>query len=54
VRFALKFADEDDEGIVRVRRTSALPRRMSEISLKTTIRPLPQGSAFFIFSNTNR
>ncbi|GLH14148.1 Voltage-dependent calcium channel type A subunit alpha-1 [Gryllus bimaculatus] len=33
---------------------TARPRRMSELSIKTTIRPLPQGSAFFIFSHTNR
>jgi hypothetical protein len=51
VRFALKFTDE---GYEAKRKMSARPHRMSEITLKTTIHPIPQGSAFFIFSNTNR
>nr|CAD7401311.1 unnamed protein product [Timema poppensis] len=33
---------------------SARPRRLSEISIKNTIQPVPEGSSFFIFSNTNR
>ncbi|XP_049844102.1 muscle calcium channel subunit alpha-1-like isoform X6 [Schistocerca gregaria] len=41
----------DGDGMPTV---SARPRRMSEISIKTTIRPLPTGSAFFILSHTNR
>jgi hypothetical protein len=54
VQFALKFADEDDEDNEIECRTSARPHRISDISLKPTIRPVPEGSAFFIFSNTNR
>lgn len=47
-----KFSDEENgDGMPNI---SARPRRMSEISIKTTIRPLPVGSAFFIFSHTNR
>ncbi|XP_070150873.1 ca[2+]-channel protein alpha[[1]] subunit D isoform X7 [Polyergus mexicanus] len=33
---------------------SARPRRMSEYSVATKKEPIPVGSAFFIFSNTNR
>ncbi|KAM0735591.1 Voltage-dependent calcium channel type D subunit alpha-1 [Formica fusca] len=33
---------------------SARPRRMSEYSVATKKEPIPAGSAFFIFSNTNR
>uniref|UniRef100_A0A8C5R4W6 Voltage-dependent L-type calcium channel subunit alpha n=1 Tax=Leptobrachium leishanense TaxID=445787 RepID=A0A8C5R4W6_9ANUR len=29
------------------------PRRMSELNMKEKITPIPEGSAFFIFSNTN-
>ncbi|XP_066996688.2 muscle calcium channel subunit alpha-1 isoform X2 [Anabrus simplex] len=43
---------DDEEGGLEIT-PSARPRRMSEISIKTTVRPLPPGSAFFIFSNTN-
>ncbi|XP_069693173.1 muscle calcium channel subunit alpha-1 isoform X6 [Periplaneta americana] len=46
--------DEEEEEHEREPKSSARPRRMSEISLKTTVHPLPEGSAFFIFSNTNR
>jgi len=33
---------------------TARPRRLSELSIKTTVHPLPVGSAFFLFSHTNR
>ncbi|XP_018798964.1 PREDICTED: voltage-dependent calcium channel type D subunit alpha-1 isoform X7 [Bactrocera latifrons] len=35
-------------------RATARPRRLSEISIKKTKKPMPRGSSFFIFSNTNR
>lgn len=34
--------------------TTARPRRLSEITIKKTKKPIPRGSAFFIFSHTNR
>ncbi|XP_070132943.1 voltage-dependent calcium channel type D subunit alpha-1 isoform X5 [Drosophila bipectinata] len=33
---------------------TARPRRLSEVSMKKTKKPIPRGSAFFIFSYTNR
>ncbi|XP_071054916.1 muscle calcium channel subunit alpha-1 [Onthophagus taurus] len=33
---------------------SARPRRLSEVNIVTKVRPIPEGSAFFIFSNKNR
>ncbi|KAH7974411.1 hypothetical protein HPB49_015094 [Dermacentor silvarum] len=33
---------------------SARPRRMSELNIKTKIRPIPKASSFFIFSHDNR
>lgn len=33
---------------------SARPRRMSEISIKKTKKPIPRGNAFFLLSHTNR
>ncbi|XP_076224247.1 ca[2+]-channel protein alpha[[1]] subunit D isoform X7 [Nomia melanderi] len=33
---------------------SARPRRMSEFNMATKMQPIPPGSAFFIFSQTNR
>lgn len=48
--------DEDDdleEGDVKEKIT-ARPRRMSELSVKKGKKPIPKGSAFFIFSHTNR
>uniref|UniRef100_A0A1B6BZP2 Voltage-dependent L-type calcium channel subunit alpha n=1 Tax=Clastoptera arizonana TaxID=38151 RepID=A0A1B6BZP2_9HEMI len=44
----------DNPHIEVKKRTSALPRRMSETSQKTKVRPLPEASSFFIFSSTNR
>ncbi|XP_063698598.1 muscle calcium channel subunit alpha-1 [Culicoides brevitarsis] len=32
---------------------SARPRRMSEISIKNTKKPIPKGTSFFLFSQTN-
>ena len=42
----------DDEGTVST--VGARPRRMSELNLKEKTKPIPEGSALFIFSNTNR
>jgi voltage-dependent calcium channel L type alpha-1D len=50
-------AEEEEEGDgdgKKPRKSLARPRRLSELSTKTTIHPLPEGSAFFLFSNTNR
>lgn len=33
---------------------SARPRRMSEISIKNTTKPIPKGTSFFLFSQTSR
>jgi hypothetical protein len=44
----------DDGGGQKPRKSLARPRRLSELSTKTTIHPLPLGSAFFLFSHTNR
>ncbi|XP_059469831.1 muscle calcium channel subunit alpha-1 isoform X4 [Neocloeon triangulifer] len=45
---------EEERGGDGPRKSSARPRRLSELSIKTTVHPLPEGSAFFIFSHTNR
>ncbi|XP_063220472.1 muscle calcium channel subunit alpha-1 isoform X4 [Bacillus rossius redtenbacheri] len=50
----LENQDEFHEDDVEMDLKSARPRRLSEVSIKKTIQPLPEGSAFFIFSNTNR
>nr|XP_033781763.1 voltage-dependent L-type calcium channel subunit alpha-1D [Geotrypetes seraphini] len=42
--------DDDDEPEPPV---GPRPRRISELKLKEKITPIPEGSAFFIFSNTN-
>lgn len=34
--------------------TTARPRRLSEISIKTSSKPLPRESALYIFKSTNR
>lgn len=44
-------ADEDEDEKEPV---GARPRRMSEISTKNSTKPIPKGSAFFIFSHTNK
>nr|XP_037270737.1 LOW QUALITY PROTEIN: muscle calcium channel subunit alpha-1-like [Rhipicephalus microplus] len=41
--------ESDDESV-----KSARPRRMSELHMKTKIRPIPKASSFFIFSHDNR
>ncbi|KAF4532564.1 hypothetical protein B566_EDAN008488, partial [Ephemera danica] len=46
--------DESSEEMEGDRKESARPRRLSELSIKQTIHPLPVGSSFFIFSHTNR
>ncbi|XP_023163091.2 voltage-dependent calcium channel type D subunit alpha-1 isoform X7 [Drosophila hydei] len=43
---------EDEEEVSA--RVTARPRRLSEVSMKTTKKPMPRDSAFFIFSYTNR
>ncbi|XP_030426072.1 voltage-dependent L-type calcium channel subunit alpha-1D isoform X4 [Gopherus evgoodei] len=42
--------DEEDEPEVPV---GPRPRRISELNMKEKITPIPEGSAFFIFSSTN-
>ena len=42
----------DDEGTVST--VGARPRRMSELNIKEKTKPIPEPSALFIFSNTNR
>lgn len=39
----------DDNGVATAR-----PRRMSEVNTATKIQPIPEGSSFFLFSQTNR
>ncbi|XP_036335354.1 muscle calcium channel subunit alpha-1 isoform X1 [Rhagoletis pomonella] len=47
--------EEQDESRSEVTpRATARPRRLSEISIKKTKKPMPRGSSFFILSNTNR
>ncbi|XP_024084384.1 muscle calcium channel subunit alpha-1 isoform X2 [Cimex lectularius] len=46
--------DEENDQHGRKQRPSAVPRRMSESSDKVQTKPLPQASAFFIFSKDNR
>ncbi|XP_030377282.1 voltage-dependent calcium channel type D subunit alpha-1 isoform X2 [Scaptodrosophila lebanonensis] len=41
--------DVDEEGIITAR-----PRRMSEVNTATKILPIPPGTSFFLFSQTNR
>lgn len=45
-------AEEEEEYEESV--ASARPRRMSELNIKTKIRPIPKASSFFIFSHDNR
>uniref|UniRef100_A0A8C3IF42 Voltage-dependent L-type calcium channel subunit alpha n=1 Tax=Chrysemys picta bellii TaxID=8478 RepID=A0A8C3IF42_CHRPI len=45
-----KNEDEEDEPEVPV---GPRPRRISELNMKEKITPIPEGSAFFIFSSTN-
>ncbi|GLV39288.1 Ca[2+]-channel protein alpha[[1]] subunit D [Carabus blaptoides fortunei] len=47
-----QMENQDEE--VEVNMNTARPRRLSEISIKKSIRSIPVGSAFFIFSHTNR
>lgn len=52
-----KHSDEDeeeDEAEEKMEPVSARPRRMSEVSVKKNKKPIPKGSAFFIFSHTNK
>ncbi|CAH1153243.1 unnamed protein product [Phaedon cochleariae] len=44
----------DDDEMEVVARDSARPRRLSEVTIVKKIRPIPKGSAFFIFSYKNR
>jgi voltage-dependent calcium channel L type alpha-1D len=46
--------DEEDYEDEKAEPVSARPRRMSEVSVKKGKKPIPKGSAFFIFSNTNK
>lgn len=42
--------DYDDAELV----AGACPRRMSEVNAANKVQPIPAGSSFFIFSQTNR
>ncbi|XP_070139409.1 voltage-dependent calcium channel type D subunit alpha-1 isoform X3 [Drosophila kikkawai] len=53
VREMCEEEQEDSNSEVSARVT-ARPRRLSEVSMKKTKKPIPRGSAFFIFSYTNR
>lgn len=44
-----EFGENDENEPV-----SARPRRMSEISIKNTKKPIPKGTSFFVFSQTSR
>lgn len=46
--------EEEDAEEADIEPVSARPRRMSELSIKKTKKPIPKGSAFFIFSYNNR
>ncbi|KAG5899700.1 hypothetical protein JTB14_030094 [Gonioctena quinquepunctata] len=43
----------DDDEVEVVAKDSARPRRLSEVTLVKKTRPIPKGSAFFIFSHKN-
>ncbi|XP_050313239.1 muscle calcium channel subunit alpha-1 isoform X2 [Anthonomus grandis grandis] len=45
--------DTDDEDLV-VPKETARPRRLSEVTIVKKVKPIPKGSAFFIFSYKNR
>ncbi|KAK9753802.1 Ion transport protein [Popillia japonica] len=47
-------SNEQDEIEVETAKDSARPRRLSEVNIVQKIRPIPKGSAFFIFSHKNR
>jgi len=47
IKFVLHIVDE--EGMITAR-----PRRMSEVNTATKILPIPPGTSFFLFSQTNR
>ncbi|XP_017859544.1 PREDICTED: voltage-dependent calcium channel type D subunit alpha-1 isoform X2 [Drosophila arizonae] len=53
VREMCEDEEEDSHSEVSARVT-ARPRRLSEVSMKTTKKPMPRDSAFFIFSYKNR
>ncbi|XP_015033625.2 voltage-dependent calcium channel type D subunit alpha-1 isoform X1 [Drosophila willistoni] len=53
VREMCEEEQEDSHSEVSAHVT-ARPRRLSEVSMKKTKKPIPRGSAFFIFSYTNR
>lgn len=46
--------EEEDDDEEEIEPVTARPRRISEISVKKSKKPIPKGSAFFIFSHTNR
>ncbi|XP_065166003.1 voltage-dependent calcium channel type D subunit alpha-1 isoform X4 [Atheta coriaria] len=46
--------NEKEELDVEVTRETARPRRLSEVNIVNKVHPIPAGSAFFIFSQTNR
>lgn len=46
--------EDDEEDDEKMEPVSARPRRLSEVSIKKGKKPIPKGSAFFIFSHTNK
>lgn len=46
--------EEDEEMEEKIEPVSARPRRLSEVSVKKSKKAIPKGSAFFIFSHTNK
>ncbi|XP_066152799.1 muscle calcium channel subunit alpha-1 isoform X1 [Euwallacea fornicatus] len=46
--------DAEDDDDIENQKESARPRRLSEVTIVNKIKPIPKGSAFFIFSHKNR
>lgn len=49
IKYLEKRKDYNNETV-----TTARPRRLSEVSIKTAAKPLPKEKAFFLISHTNR
>lgn len=50
-----KFSDDDvDDTDIDTSYVTARPRRLSEVNIVKKTRPIPKGSALFIFSQKNR
>ncbi len=46
--------EEEDDSHVEVTPPSALPRPMSQLNIPDQKEPMPEASALFVFSHTNR